>query len=54
MEKAETNIDKINKAIEKGAKPVKLTFWNSVEYGLQYNEGGYFRITKRMYDKLTA
>jgi hypothetical protein len=38
-------------AISKGAKLVSTKYWNKTEYGVQYNEGGYFEITENMYNK---
>lgn len=45
--------DKIITALKKGAKVIKTEYWNKVEYGVEYPTGGYFRITKRHYDKVT-
>jgi hypothetical protein len=38
--------------IEKGGKLISTQLYNKVEYGVQYTTGGYFRITKTIYDKL--
>jgi hypothetical protein len=46
------NIDKVLIAIENGAKVVKREHWNKIEYGVEYPTGGYFKITKTIYDKV--
>ena len=51
-ELAEKNLNVVLAAIENGAKTVILTSWNQIEYGVQYPQGGYFRITKTIYDKI--
>ena len=51
-EKANKDYDKIISAIKNGAKVVKKEYWNKVEYGVEYPTGGYFRITKTLYDKI--
>jgi hypothetical protein len=52
-EKANKNYDKVISAIKNGAKVVKKEYWNKVEYGVEYPTGGYFRITKTLYDKVS-
>ena len=46
-------VDKIISAIKNGAKVVKKEYWNKVEYGVEYPTGGYFRITKAIYNKVS-
>jgi hypothetical protein len=40
-------------ALKSGATLVENNFWNKIEYGVQYPTGGYFRISKNIYNKLT-
>lgn len=41
-------------AIENGAKLVCTQLYNKVEYGIEYTTGGYYKITKTIYDKLNV
>lgn len=49
----EGTFEEIKKAVENGAVLEKNDYWNKTEYALKYTEGGWHRITKRNYDKLT-
>jgi hypothetical protein len=53
--KLETNkeYDKIVKALKAGANVVKIEYWNKTEYGVEYPTGGYFKISKPHYNKIT-
>ncbi len=51
-ELATKNLDVVLDAIKNGTKIVEQQFWNKTEYGVKYPEGGYFRITKTIYDKI--
>lgn len=42
----------IELSIKNGAKLVEVKWWNKIEYGIEYPEGGFTRIAKRIYDKL--
>jgi hypothetical protein len=54
--KEKTNdLDKAKEAIQYGAKlVVETTGWGKESYGIRYSEGGYFGITKTVYNKLKA
>jgi len=49
----EGNFKDLQNAVKNGAKLEKNEFWNRVEYAIQYPQGGWHRITKRNYEKLT-
>jgi hypothetical protein len=54
LEPAVKDLSKVLKAIELGAQPIKTEFHNRTEYGVEYPTGGYFRVTKLIYEKLTT
>ena len=45
-------LEKALDAIKNGAKLLKTEYWNKTEYGVEYPQGGYFKITKTTYNKL--
>ena len=47
------DVDMVLSAIKIGAKVVKKEYWNKTEYGVEYPSGGYFKITKTIYDKVS-
>jgi hypothetical protein len=52
-ENANQDLNKVLTALNNGATLVENNFWNKIEYGVQYPTGGYFRISKNVYNKLT-
>jgi hypothetical protein len=46
-------LEKVLDAIKNGAKLLKTEYWNKTEYGVEYQQGGYFKITKTTYDKIS-
>ena len=50
VRKAETDKQKVLNALNTGAKLELTKCHNGIEYGVKYLEGGYFRISKRLYD----
>jgi hypothetical protein len=52
-QKSTKDIDLVLNAIKKGGKVVKKEYWNKIEYGVEYPTGGYFKITKTIYDKVS-
>lgn len=51
-EKDVKDLEKIQKALNSGAVFVTREFWNKIEYGVEYPTGGYFKISKSVYNKL--
>jgi len=49
---ASKDLEKVLTAIKNGAKVVKKEYWNKTEYGLEYPQGGYVKISKTIYNKL--
>ena len=52
-QKSEKDLQVILNALKNGAKVVKKEYWNKTEYGIEYPTGGYIKITKTTYDKLS-
>jgi hypothetical protein len=52
-QKSEKDLQVVLNAIKNGAKVVKKEYWNKTEYGVEYPGGGYFKITKTTYDKVS-
>lgn len=50
--KAESDYNKAKTALAGGAKLVTTDLYNRTDYGIEYPTGGYFKITKSLYDKL--
>ena len=49
------DLDKAKQSIQNGAKLITETSWSGKEsYAIQYPQGGYFKITKTIYNKLKA
>jgi hypothetical protein len=54
IEKPEKELQKVLDAIKSGGKLVEQSlsiFSSKMEYGIKYPQGGYFKITKRLFDK---
>jgi len=51
-QKANNDIQIALTAIENGAKAVLVESYNKTEYGILYPEGGYFTITKTIFNQI--
>lgn len=55
IEKPEKELQNVLDAIKSGGKLVEEyvgIFSSKMEYGIKYPQGGYFKITKRIFDKV--
>jgi hypothetical protein len=50
--KVEGTLKEIMDEVKKGAKLEQVNLWNKVEYWIRYPQGGYHRISKRIYDAI--
>lgn len=48
--KAITDLDFVQKSLSNGAVLEKTDFYNKTEYGIKFTEGGYSRVTKKIYE----